>query len=205
MKRVFYFVLVILCFLVSCKQQANKPQGRGAEDYVPDPESVAFDIEALHGGNGTSQWLATYSSQSKVARFKIEFGVANDLPDKESKEFHIQSGEGRFVAQPGSDASVLLVELKRALHAKRIPSKVRRLPSLSFDFVILGEHQSREADGGFSPKPQGDWSAIKIFLGEAESESELFLNINPVIRKGEFSMKDPDYGDPALAALAGVL
>jgi hypothetical protein len=53
--------------------------------------------------------------------------------------------------------------------------------------------------------PPGDWTAIKIFLGQGDKEAELFLNINPTIRKGEFSMQDHDYGDLAISRLATVL
>ena len=33
----------------------------------------------------------------------------------------------------------------------------------------------------------------------------MFLNLNPKIRKGQVSMKDPDYGDLVLGQLAKVL
>ena len=46
---------------------------------------------------------------------------------------------------------------------------------------------------------------MKIFLGEGDDEAEVFLNINARIGKGQFSMKDPDYGDLALKHLAMVL
>jgi hypothetical protein len=35
--------------------------------------------------------------------------------------------------------------------------------------------------------------------------SEVYLNLNPVLGKGEFSIKDPDYGDGVLLELAKVL
>jgi hypothetical protein len=37
------------------------------------------------------------------------------------------------------------------------------------------------------------------------TEGELYLNINPVIKKGQFSSKDADHGDVVLAQLATVL
>jgi hypothetical protein len=46
---------------------------------------------------------------------------------------------------------------------------------------------------------------MKIFLGEGEQEAEVFLNIDAVGKKGQFSIKDPDYGDLVLAQLARVL
>jgi hypothetical protein len=46
---------------------------------------------------------------------------------------------------------------------------------------------------------------MKIFIGEGDQEGDVFLNLNPVIKKGQFSIKDPDYGDIVLARLAQVL
>ena len=46
---------------------------------------------------------------------------------------------------------------------------------------------------------------MKIFIGEGEQESEVFVNLNPAIGKGQFSIKDADYGDKVLKQLATVL
>jgi hypothetical protein len=46
---------------------------------------------------------------------------------------------------------------------------------------------------------------MKIFIGDGEDESEVFLNFNPVSRKAQFSEKDVDYGDTVLAKMATVL
>jgi hypothetical protein len=107
--------------------------------------------------------------------------------------------------EPGSDAGILLFDLKKALEAKALPSKVQRVESLPFTFVNVGDNLSRAAGGGFNAAPPGNWTAIKIFIGEGEQEEQVFLNINPVIRKGQFSIKDTDYGDLLLAHLAKVL
>jgi hypothetical protein len=77
--------------------------------------------------------------------------------------------------------------------------------SLPFTFVNIGDNLSQAVGGGFNLAPPGNWTAIKIFLGEGEQEGQVFLNINPVIRKGQFSIKDTDYGDLPLAQLAKVL
>ena len=109
------------------------------------------------------------------------------------------------MAEPRSDASVLLFDLKKTLEAKALPSKVQRLERLPITFVNIGDNLSQAASGGFNVAPLGNWTAIKIFIGEGEQEAQVFLNINPVIRKGQFSIKDPDYGDLVLARLAKVL
>jgi hypothetical protein len=59
------------------------------------------------------------------------------------------------------------------------------------------------SDGRFSGNPAGEWVNMKIFL--ANDEGEVFLNLNPTSNKGEFSIKDVDYGDVVIAELAKVL
>jgi hypothetical protein len=189
----------------SCNRPSQKASEQIREQYISDPSSVGFNIEPLPGGNGSARWLATYSSQGKTARFEIELGSPATIDDKEAKAFDIKSGEGRFIAVQQSDASVLLADLKRALEAKAIPAKGQRADSLSFTFVSLGQNQSQTTDGGFTDKPTGNWSPMKIFIGEGEEEGEVFLNLNPVLKKGQFSIKDADYGDIVLRQLARVL
>ena len=109
------------------------------------------------------------------------------------------------MAIDGSDASVLLADLKQALEAKTIPTAPPRVKSLPFTFVNLGDGLSQISGGGFDANPPGNWTAMKIFMGEGAQESEVFLNINPVIKKGQFAIKDQDYGDLAISELAKVL
>ncbi len=94
--------------------------------------------------------------------------------------------------------------LKQALLAKALPSKVERAATLPFTFVNLGEMMSHDS-GGFSENPRGSWTAMKIFLEAGDQEGEVFLNLNPELGKGEFSIKDEDYGDFVVAQLAKVL
>lgn len=74
----------------------------------------------------------TYSSQGKTARFRLEFGEPTAMEDRVSKHFDVKTGKGRFVAEPGSDASVLLLDLKKALLAQTVPKKTERVPTLPF-------------------------------------------------------------------------
>ncbi|HWW13076.1 MAG TPA: hypothetical protein VN310_00325 [Candidatus Dormibacteraeota bacterium] len=205
-----YLLATLLLIAPACNRSTTAAQGRTAEAYVPDSGSVGFDIEPSESGNGSLRLKATYTSQGRTAKFQIEFGPAKTLGAKDSKDFPMKDfpmkvGEGRFVAEPGSDASVLLLDLKKALEAKALPSKVQRLDNLPFTFVNIGENLSQGASGGFNAAPPGNWTAIKIFIGDGEQEAEVFLNINAVIRKGQFSIKDAEYGDLALAQLAKVL
>jgi hypothetical protein len=96
-------------------------------------------------------------------------------------------------------------ELKTALEAKSFPVSVPRVKSIEFTFVSLGHHESQASDGGFFTKPPGNWTPMKIFIGEGSQEGEVFLNLNPVLKKGQFSIKDSGYGDIVLRRLASVL
>jgi len=109
------------------------------------------------------------------------------------------------VAEPGSDATVLLADLRKALEAKGILPKVQRVQALPFTFVTFGDNFSQVPGGGFNIDPPGAWTATKIFIGEGEQEGQVFLNFNPAIRKGQFSIKDADYGDILPKQLATVL
>lgn len=100
---------------------------------------------------------------------------------------------------------MLLVDLKKALQAKTPPAKVKRSTSLPFTYAILGENETRSPDGGFNDKPAGNWTAMKIFIEGDSDQGEVFLNFNSQLKKAEFSIKDPDYGDLVLAKLATVL
>ena len=201
--RFIAYLLMLSSMTGACKQLPRKTVESEPEQYISDPNSVPFDIQPVKGTVGTTTWLATYSAQGKIARFKLEFGPSKAMDDK--GEFDIRQGEGRFLAESGSDASVLLADLKKALEAKVLPAKVRRVPSLSFIYVSFSERQSQASGGGFNSKPPGNWTPMKIFIGEGEGEGQIFVNINPVMKKGQFSIKDEEYGDIVLAQLAGVL
>jgi hypothetical protein len=116
-------------------------------------------------------------------------------------------GDGAIISEPGSDASVLLVDLKTALEAKKLPAKVKRANRVPFNYAILGQNQTRDPDGGFRNNPPGTWTAMKIFFdsGTDDGECEVFLNFSGESSKAEFSEKDVDYGDLVLAKLASVL
>lgn len=145
------------------------------------------------------EWMATYTSNGKTAHFRIVIDPSS------AKNQQFASGSGRLVSEPGSDASTLIPELKKALEAKALPKKVQRIPYLPFEYASLGDNLSQISGGGFNTKPAGHWTALKIFVGPDEDEAEAFLNINPVLNKAEFSIKDTDYGDLMLARLAQVL
>jgi hypothetical protein len=198
-RRLNLSVLAVFLLAASgCTRPVATTQSRAPEAYVSDSGSVGFDIKPLQGENGSVRFRATYQSERRLAKFTIEFGPTRSTEGMET-------GHGRFVAEPGSDASALLSDLKKALEAKAIPTKVERVKTLPFTFVNIGNQLSQGPGGGFNVNPPGNWTAIKIFIGEGEQEGDVFININTVIGKGQFSIKDPDYGDQVLQHLATVL
>jgi hypothetical protein len=164
---------------------------------VPEEGAVAFQISPSKSEAGKRSWLATYQADNRTARFVIELNESLQPIDN-----FAGFGKGRFVADSTSDASSLIAVLAKALEAKTVPKKSKRVASLPFEFASFGNHVARSADG-FGADGQGDWMVMKVFL--QGGEGEVFLNLNPVIGKGEFTIKDPDYGDIVIAELAKVL
>src|SRR5258708_2600511 len=120
------FLVVLLISLGGCRGAQNDRSGVVAEGHDSGPESVVFDILPVHPGDGSQTWVASYVSKGRTARFRIELGPATTASDSDTKGFGVKFGKGRLVAQPQSDASVLLADLKNALAAKVLPSKVER-------------------------------------------------------------------------------
>lgn len=177
---------------------AEPEQKESEPAYAPTDGDVAFEISSPQSKDGKQSWLATYQADSKTARFVIELDESRKPVDQ-----FVTFGKGRLIAESGSDPSSLLAALAKALEAKKIPKKTTRVASLPFEFASFGNNVPRFADGSFGPDGKGNWMVMKIFLHGGEGE--VYLNLNPVIGKGEFSMKDPEYGDIVLAELAKVL
>ena len=194
--------MMFLVISPGCNHPAVNTKDQTAEPYIADSGSVGFEIASLQTADGSSHLMCTYTSEGRTAKFRIELDRAKTL---DSKDTAMQVGQGRFVAEPGSDARGLLTDLLKALEAKKLPNRVARLQSLPFTYVNLGDGLSQASAGGFNAEPPGNWTAIKIFIGKGEQEGELFVNFNPVSRKGQFSIKDTDYGDLVIAELAKVL
>jgi hypothetical protein len=203
----------MLLFPSACRKEAKPPQPAVSEPGIQDEASVNFEIPSLPSKNGERLFLATYSSQGKLAKFRIELDPLGPADSKSAPGSNFKFGKGAIKAEPGSDASALLPDLEKALAAKKLPSNVKRSDALQFTYAILGENESLSSGGGFSGKPPRDWTAMKIFIGTGEQigtseetdEGEVFLNFNTVSGKAQFSEKDQDYGDYVLAKLATVL
>jgi hypothetical protein len=198
-------LLFVALLAVACNHPASAPEGGMAEAYLPSSGSVGFDLRPLPSLTGSTRWKAIYAAKGKMATFIVELDPGKRSGGSSPSDFPITFGDGKFVAEPGSNASVLLIALKAALEAKSLPKDVPRTTSVPFTYVIIGENESQASGGGFNATPQGNWTAIKLFMGNGEQESEVFFNVNSAIGKGEFSIKDSDYGDLLLAQFAKVL
>ena len=126
---------VALVLLPGCNRVADR--GLAVEHHQPDEASVWFDLEPLQSGDGSQQWIAIYNSPGKIARFRIDFGAAESTPGKTAGESGVKSGEGTLIPEPGSDSSVLLVDLQKALRAKTTPRAPLTKTSIPFTYVPM--------------------------------------------------------------------
>jgi hypothetical protein len=193
-------LLLLLMASLLAPLQSNCPTD---PSYATTDESVVFEVKLQRGPANLKQttvWAATHKAKGHTAIFRIELQGTSKGPNK---PILLSFGKGRFIAQPGSDAAALIAALKKALQAKRIPAKPKRVNELPFEYALLGLGGHREPDGSFSAQKKGHWITMKLFFGG--DEGEVFLNLNPVSGKGEFSIKDSDYGDYVVGKLAQVL
>ena len=193
---------IAVVLLPGCNRVADRSSA--VEQHLPEEAFVGFDLEPLQSGDGSQQWIGIYNSPGKIARFRIDFGAPESTPGTAGGA-GVKSGEGTLMPEPGSDSSVLLVDLQKALRAKTSPRVPPTKTSIPFTYVYVGDNLSQASSGGFSASPPGNWTALKLIFGDGDRESEIFLHINASIKKGQFSMKDPRYGDLALAELAKAL
>ncbi len=195
-------VAVALAFLAGCNRGADRASV--VERPQPEVTSVSFDLEPLPGSDGSQQWIGVYNSSGKIARFRMDFGAAESVPGKAAGDPVVLSGEGTLLPEAGSDASTLLIDLQKALRAATAAKAPATKTGVPFTYVKIGDHLS-PAQGGFTANPPGDWTGMKLTFGDGDRVSEIFLHINAVTKKAQFSMKDPKYGDLALAELAKAL
>jgi hypothetical protein len=211
--------LAAVTLLAGCRERAV--------DAARPPGPVRFRIEdqgavKRHDGE-TRIWLATHQMEGKTARFQIKLTVKPAKPDE-----LLAFTSGVLYREPKSDSSALLLELARALDARRVPPSPRQKEGqLPFTAAILCQGLSRsqgepttlirtaknqpselagtgaEIAGSFNRKPKGTWIATKVFV--ADGEGEFFLNLDPAGGIGEITLKDSDYGDIVMKELAKVL
>ncbi|MGH9743266.1 MAG: hypothetical protein ACRD51_13060 [Candidatus Acidiferrum sp.] len=202
MKTILSAVLILLFSLTSGCETFRSSLNQNSEPIVPEAGNgyLMFDLQQITDNGSITIFSCKYRGGGKTALFKFEVdaGQPNGFPP-------IAFVHGKLIAVPGSDSSILLQNLKKTLEAKNLPERVTRVSEVPFTAAILGTSQSHAQDGGFFVKPSGHWTAMKIFIGKKDDPAEVFLNFNTVLKKGEFSIKDSDYGDDVLRELAKVL
>ena len=191
------FLVAGLC--TGCQKPEEQPVAEPQVAAVGDGW-LMFSLRTAEGAtsDNAKRYQAAYVADGKTARFDIELTMT-----KASGQIPVAFTKGKFIAVPNSDASALLVALQKTLQAKSIPSNTVRVAELPFSAAILGDHVSHSPNGGFAVKPPGNWTSTKLFLGDGSLE--VYLNLNPVLGKGEFAIKDQGYGDGVLQELAKVL
>jgi hypothetical protein len=196
------FAVMLLSLAIGCRGIGIAFVNQNSEPLVPEAGNgwLMFDLQPLPQSGAFQRYDCTFEAEGKTARFQFEVnsGATSGAPG-------IAFGSGKFMAVAGSDASVFLRKLQKALEAKTLPVQPKRVAELPFTAEILGTKQSHSKDGGFFTKPPGHWTATKIFIGKKDDPAEVFLNFNTVLHKGEFSIKDPEYGDDLLKEFAKVL
>ena len=192
-------MLSLLTLFIIISGQSNIP---AEPSYVHIPGSVGFDVKLGSGPADLKQptlWLATHKSKNRLATFRVELKAATNFS---GGSFPLAVGKGRFLAEPRSDSIALIQKRNKELQAKRLPVKPRRVAELPFEYAVLGSGDRRARDGSFDSH-KGTWIELKLFFGD--DKGEVYLNLNPVSGKGEFSIKDSDYGDYVVSRLAQVL
>src|ERR1051325_3070580 len=120
---------------------------------LPEEASVVFDLQPLQSSDGSQQWIGIYNSPGKIARFRMDFGTPESTPGKNAGDPAVKSGEGTLLPEPGSDSSVLLADLQKALRAKTAPRAPDTKTSIPFTYVYAGENLSQARGGGFNAHP----------------------------------------------------
>lgn len=206
--RAGFFIFALVLGVTGCHSKAPSLTPLSlAEPGSPVDGAVEFDIApAPATADGTSEWNATYKGDGGVTKFRFRL-TPKSGQDATEKGLDMSFGKGEFTALEGSDPQPLLNALKITLQAKSMPQQVKHVSSLPFTYATLGTGMRRAKGGGFDRSGPGNWIATKLFLPTQndEDEAEVFLNLNPVTKRAEFSIKDPDYGDDVLKALATVL
>jgi hypothetical protein len=218
--------LAAVVLLTGCRSRTVGAAAGTAESVMSAPGSVMFRIKeqgsVRRGEAETRIWLASYEAEGKTARFQIKLTLkppSGDIP--------FAMTNGTLYREPGSDSTVLLRDLARVLEAKAVPKGAAKQEKLPFQVAILGQGMSRSDGkrmvigssapdvapgpgegtpsfaGSFSAEPKGSWITTKVFL--ADGEGEVYLNLDPAGGVGEFSIKDPEYGDIVMKELAKVL
>lgn len=167
--------------------------GPGQTEALP---AVQFQLTTLDvAPDGTTRYLGEAEQTPGACAFEIVIGT--------TAEDAFAIAKAAFERRAGADCTELLEALGRALGfsgSLPTPAPIHRLEA---SIVVLGVNQSRDARGGLSSDPRGEWTATKLFV--ADGEGEVFLDLNPKKHLGEFSLKDQDCARTVITEFARIL
>ena len=169
------------------------------------PGSFAItEVESKETPEGTQKaWRATSREGGEPFAFRLEM-----LLKVPSGKLPVAFSMGAIIREQAADGTRFLRDVARGIAAQsEVPTNTERHDRLDFSTAILGTSLSREAGdqligGKFSSSKPGNWMAFKLYL--ADGEGEVYLNLDPVSGQGEFTTKDPEYGEVVLRELAHV-
>jgi hypothetical protein len=189
------YAALLIAILAGCQHGSERGN---AQPYIPRVGAVGFEIMTLGGSGGSRLWLATYNDGSSSSKFRIELSAAKTV---EQNGMWVGIGQGKLLAESGSDPLAMIGALQSAFAVSRLPRGVKKVYELAFDYTVVGENQS-QLNGGFASDPKGNWTVMKVRSGKAP---EFFLNVDAFDHKAEFALADPHSGASTLAELANVL
>lgn len=196
---------MLLLFATGCRQETGpgeiRVEASTKVNAFETPPAVSFGIEPV-GKQTPEHWryAASYTRQGKTARFGIDFHLTKTNGDG----IRVRVGSGSFMADPKSDDSLLLEDLKQVLKASGTPGGSMRVRELPFRIEVLGENLDRGPHGSLVDAATGNWVSARIFLG-VQQDKVVMLNFQKPGGTGEFVSDDPQLGNDVLRELAKVL
>lgn len=196
----------IIAMLSSLLPAVGCSSSHDASFSLTQPGSFALtELKSKETSEGTLKtWRATSTdTEGNPFAFGLEMLLKTSKGDAP-----FAFSKGAIIRERHSDGTRFLNEIASAIEAAgEVPAQADQVERLDFATAILGTSLSRESGdntigGSFTSTKPGDWIAFKLFL--ADGEGEVYLNINPVADHGEFTCKDPEYGEVVLRELAKV-
>jgi hypothetical protein len=203
-RLVWISALLAVIALNGCKQ---KEQDSFLQITVSDQmtdaheQSVSFGIRPV-GKQTADHWryAASYTRQGKTARFRIDLRISPQTVGIQG----VRTGTGSFIAEPNSDNTPLLEDLRQVLKASTMPSNQIRVKELPFYFDVQGENMDRGRNGNLVDSATGNWTSLRLHLG-VHQEKEVILNLQKPGGTAEFLSSEPQFANDVLGELAKVL
>lgn len=205
--RIFLALGVVGLSAAGCRKEVPRSEARVSPTAAPSSAGLgpgAFHLEELgRAVDGSTRYLARAEGGAAPCEFEIDVGNATAPPDS---AFALASAS--LIRRAASDCTRFLRELAPVLGFEGDLPAPPAASRLAVSLAVLGSNLSRGTGkeaiaGSFQKDPPGRWISTKLFL--ADGEGEVFLNLDPTGRMGEFAIKDDDYATIVVTELAKVL